>query len=78
VTAITIRSFSWITGNLPKVRLHPLAPARHGDLNDDLRPAAAGHVGLRKILSWSLLSLFDRGAQCFDQPQIMRFSKALA
>jgi hypothetical protein len=34
----------------------------HGDLNDDLRPAVAGHVGLRKILVSFAGQLFGRGA----------------
>jgi len=34
----------------------------HGDLNDDLHPAVAGHVGLRKILASFAAQLFGRGA----------------
>ena len=35
----------------------------HGDPNDDLRPAVAGHVGhLRKMLASFAAQLFGRGA----------------
>jgi hypothetical protein len=35
---------------------------RAGDPNDDLHPAVAGHVGLRKILASFAAQLFGRGA----------------